>query len=108
MIKKAPPQFNSSEDVDLYAELLKNRLLLPEQKFRVALPLIGVLFFEVYAQEPTLSHKILGAVNFFEANYKDELSSRDYRWWEKPYSNLVHFEYGLIENLSFEATPFSI
>lgn len=105
MVQKVPDQI-SDADFEAHVEHLKFRLLKPQTKYRAALPgillLMGLTVTAGFDNENSLQRVKAGkffatSLDFWSKQYSEEISGRDYHWYEWPHSALIKFEYGLIE-----------
>lgn len=99
MISRVPEKFNSADEVKSYSELVRDKLLKPEIKYRVSLPLIAVLYFRINTSAGHLVgvKAIYDSLHFWIDHYTEEISGRNYSIWNWPHSSYIKFEYGLIE-----------
>ncbi len=101
-----PEKFEAQNEFEDYLKLIDKKLILPEHKFRVSLPLIaylhGVASTRWEIAQNQVSKVRTGAVfldklHFWHGQYNDEISSRRYSWLDWPMGPYMQFEYGLIE-----------
>ena len=99
MISKVPQRFDSMEDLEAYSNLIREKLLRPEIKYRAALPMIAVLYFTINTSsvEVVRVKEIYDSLHFWRDQYTEEISLREYSLWNWPHSDYIKFEYGLIE-----------
>lgn len=98
LIKKVPQTIPPEELADLLNNT-KHKLLLPPYKYRATLPWITFLLGK-YLASSDLGHgpMLVQHLSFWSQIYTEEVSARDYAWYEWPHSAIVKFEYGIIEN----------
>ena len=99
LISKVPGKFDTLEEITSYNELIRKKLLKPEMKYRVSLPLIAVLYFRINTsgREMIGVKEIYDSLHFWINHYTDEISSREYSIWNWPHSSYIQWEYGLVE-----------
>lgn len=105
MIQRVPDRFHTVAELEAYLKLTQDKLLMPENKFRVSLPMLAMLYFVIYTNhidpDPSQDIKevksILESLHFWIDQYTVEISSRDYSWWDFPHGPFMQFEYGLVE-----------
>ncbi|HXH74349.1 MAG TPA: hypothetical protein VNJ08_05260 [Bacteriovoracaceae bacterium] len=103
MIQRIPEKFSTKHELEDFIKLTQTKLLNPENKYRVSLPLIALLYAIVLAHEegvmPNISNgkMFIDSLKFWIDQYTDEISSRQYSWWDYPYGPYIQFEYGLVE-----------
>lgn len=95
MITRVPDKF----DLGFYSKLIHERLLKPEIKYRVSLPLIAALFVKInfVSTESNAPRNIYDSLHFWIDHYTEEISERNYNAWNWPHSSYIKFEYGLVE-----------
>lgn len=99
MISRVPESFQTEDEIKFYTELIEKRLMSPPIKYRASLPLLSVLYFQIYSKSPHFlgMKKVYDSVHFWPEHYTDEISGRNYSWINWPHSSYIQFEYGLIE-----------
>ena len=106
MILRVPLTLTNAHELATYKILVTKRLMLPENKFKSTLPMVAALdlylLYRFDSQGLSIQHfrngkDFLDALHFWEQQYTVEISSRNYGWWDWPYSAIIKFEYGLIE-----------
>ena len=99
MISKVPPRFNTTHEVETYTKLIEDKLLRPEIKYRAALPLVAILYFQINVSsvDSLGTKKIYDSLHFWINHYTEEISNREYSAWNWPHSVYIKFEYGLVE-----------
>ncbi|WP_408098176.1 hypothetical protein ACJVC5_04415 [Peredibacter sp. HCB2-198] len=99
MVSRVPQKFDSADELAAYNNLLTDRLMKPEYKFRASLPLIAMLHLQInMSAHFELGPKYLyDSVHFWLNHYTVEISQRQYSFWSWPHSKYIQFEYGLIE-----------
>lgn len=115
LIREVPDRFQTVDEMVEYLKKTQVILLLPENKYRVGLPLIAMLYFVIYTNhvdpDPAKDIKevksIVESLHFWIVQYTVEISSREYFWWDFPYGPLIQFEYGQVEK-NWEALVNSI
>lgn len=97
LIKQVPAQI-LPEDLAHQLNIMKFKLLKPQLKFRATLPWITFLLGNyLTSTELKNSPLLIQNLGFWSELYSEEISSRNYEWYEWPHSAFVKFEYGLIE-----------
>lgn len=105
MIQKVPENLDEAE-VKLHLDQMRHRLMKPTNKYRVALPAVLFLYGQYLsawdARGETLQQIQSGrlfsqGLEFWNEQYAEEISAREYSSWEWPHSAWIKFEYGLIE-----------
>lgn len=105
MIKKVPAHIPQDE-LELHLKLLKNKLMKPTFKYRASLPWITFLVGSYFSATPDSNSPLdrIQNANLFAQNfniwaelYSDEISAREYAWYEWPHSQIIKAEYALIE-----------
>jgi hypothetical protein len=99
MISRVPRQFDSIEEIEFYSQLIRNKLLKPEIKYRATLPLVAVLYFTINtsASRWVGAKQIFDSLHFWISHYTEEINQREYSLWNWPHSGYIQFEYGIIE-----------
>ncbi len=106
MIQRVPEKFDTHDEINQYLELTQKRLLLPEHKYRVALPFVLIFLGKVLQSWNTTygpveqfqgGMMLMKGIPYWTDLYNHEISARRYSWWNWPHSSLIKFEYGLIE-----------
>lgn len=99
LISKVPEKFDNEDETKIYADLTQDKLFKPEIKYRVTLPLMALLYIKIYtAQIDNIEgKKIYDSLHFWFSQYTEEISQREYSWWNWPHSEYMIWEYGLIE-----------
>lgn len=99
MIQRVPERIQGDHEVETYSRLTREKLLSPEIKYKAALPLIAYLFIKINMAGTNYhgAKNIYHALHFWTEHYTEEMSSRNYAWWNWPHSSYIQFEYGLIE-----------
>lgn len=97
MIGKVPDEI-APEDLANQLNLMKNKLLKPANKYRAALPWITFLLGKYLTSSDIKNSPLLVQnLGFWSQQYQEQISVREYGWYEWPHSVLIKFEYGLIE-----------
>ncbi len=97
MIIKVPSKIAPEDLADLL-NLTKHKLMKPAQKYRVALPWITFLLGKyLTSSEITNSPLLVQNLGFWTQLYSEEISGRNYAWYDWPHSSMIKFEYGFIE-----------
>lgn len=97
LIKLVPAQI-LPEDLAHQLNIMKFKLLKPQLKFRATLPWITFLLGNYLAStELKNSPLLIQNLGFWSELYSEEISARNYAWYEWPHSAFVKFEYGFIE-----------
>lgn len=99
MVAKVPERITDAQELATYNNLITDKLMKPEFKYRASLPLIAMLNLQInLASGFDLGPKYLyDSVHFWLNHYTVEISSRQYSAWSWPHSKYIQFEYGLIE-----------
>jgi hypothetical protein len=100
MISRVPERFDTPDEINAYSDLIRNKLLKPEIKYRASLPLIAVLNFTINTSAGRMAgpKHLYDSLYFWINHYTEEISKRQYSPWNWPHSKYIQFEYGLIEN----------
>jgi hypothetical protein len=117
MIKNAPETIPAEELAD-QLNLMKFKLHKPQRKYRVCLPWITVLIGKYLASTQNSASSLdtmaggkifLQSFNYWPPFYSEEISQRNYSWYDWPHSAFIKVEYGLIEknweNIRIEMNP---
>jgi len=97
MIGKVPSEI-PAEDLAHHLNLMKNKLMKPAQKYRASLPWITFLLGKhLTASEIQNSPLLVQNLGFWSQLYAEEISARDYAWYDWPHSSIIKLEYGFIE-----------
>lgn len=99
IISRVPEKFDSPKELEIYSELIRDRLLKPEIKYRAVLPLIGILNFTITTSAADMVgiKPIFDSLHFWIDHYTEEINQREYSFWNWPHSDYIKFEYGIIE-----------
>ena len=98
LIKKVPDTIQP-EDLAPQLNIMKDRLLKPAVKYRASLPWITFLLGKYLTSSHIAnSPALIQNLGFWSNLYSEEVSGREYAWYEWPHSSVVKFEYGLIED----------
>lgn len=99
MVSKVPERITDAQELATYNNLITDKLMRPEYKFRASLPLIAMLNLQInLASGFDLGPKYLyDSIHFWLNQYTVEISARQYSAWSWPHSKYIQFEYGLIE-----------
>lgn len=99
MITRVSTDLDSDDERETYSRLVQDKLLRPEIKYRASLPLIAFLYFKINSSGAniTSAKNIYDSFHFWIQHYTEEISNRQYAWWNWPHSNYIRFEYGLVE-----------
>ncbi|HXH30936.1 MAG TPA: hypothetical protein VNJ01_09005 [Bacteriovoracaceae bacterium] len=99
MVLRLPMKFDSTQEFEDFEKLIQQKLLKPEIKYRVSLPLIAVLYGSIGMTlgEIKGGHTFVKSLHFWREQYTVEISGRDYSVWNWPHSSYMKFEYGLVE-----------
>lgn len=101
MITRVPEKFDDDVETQNYVKLIEDRLFKPEIKFRVSLPLISLLYGRIYTSQKDVvvdAKKIYDSIHFWTPHYTEEISDREYSFWNWPHSSYIKWEYGFIED----------
>ncbi len=105
MITRAPESISDVNELQNYLDLIRKKLLSPDHKYKVALPLIAFLHGRLSTslsgtalESIEIGKLFLDSLQFWRTQYTEEISSRIYPWWNWPHSSYIKWEYGLIEN----------
>lgn len=105
LMRKVPNKFDTPEEYEAYQKHTQNMLLMPENKYRVGLPMIAMLSLVIMAEyndnypmkNARQGINYVQGLKFWIEQYTVEISSRTYSWWDFPYGPYIQFEYGLVE-----------
>lgn len=107
MVTRVLPEFKSEIEYTTYHKLTRDKLMKPARKYRVSLPLIGVLYGNIIHRWdryniPLLKNIQTGKLfieemNFWTREYTEEVSARDYGWWDWLHGTYIKWEYSFIE-----------
>lgn len=99
MISKVPEKFHSEDEIKFYTELIEKRLMAPSIKYRASLPLMSILYFQIYSKSQDFlgMKKVYDSVHFWLDHYTEEISAREYSMVNWPHSDYIKYEYGMIE-----------
>lgn len=99
MISRVPDKFDTEHEIITYSKITQDKLLSPELKYRVALPLIAILYVRINASASNLkgAMNIYDSLHFWIDHYTEEINQRNYSAWNWPHSDYIKFEYGIIE-----------
>lgn len=106
VISRMPAVFSNKEDFDSYRTFTQNKLLLPQVKYRAALPLVALLQGQMSMRWETgmnpfekiqKAQGFMNSLTFWKDHYTMEIHTAPYPWWDAPYSTYIQFEYGLVE-----------
>lgn len=93
IISRTPENF----DFVAYSKLVHDKLMKPERKYRVALPLIAALFVKINLSDEGGARNVYNSLQFWIDHYTEEINKRDYPVWNWPHSSYIKWEYGLVE-----------
>jgi hypothetical protein len=97
MISKVPSEI-AAEDLADHLNIMKNKLMKPTQKYRASLPWITILLGKyLTSSEIQNSPLLVQNLGFWSNLYAEEISGREYAWYNWPHSAWIKFEYGFIE-----------
>ena len=97
MIRQVPDHIPPEELADRL-NLMKNKLMKPEIKFRVALPWIAFLLGRyLTSSELENSPMLIQNLGFWSNLYTEEISTRQYGVYDYPFALITQTEYGFIE-----------
>lgn len=107
MVVRMLPEFSSETEYMTYSKLVRTKLSKPERKYRVTLPLIGLLYGQIIHRWDRFNIPLvknihtgklfLEEMEFWTREYTEEVSGRDYGWWDWTHGNYIKWEYGFIE-----------
>ncbi len=106
MIGRIPDKLESAAELAQYMKITRDKLLRPQIKFRVTLPLITIFQMKILANYesneaiPSLTEGklFLEGITFWQDQYTTLISERKYGPGSWPHSEWIRFEYGLMEN----------
>ncbi len=105
MITQAPEDVEDVNELQNYLDLIRKKLLSPEHKYKASLPLIALLHGRLSAslsgtalENVEVGKLFVDSLHFWRSQYTEEISKRDYPWWNWPHSSYIQWEYGLIED----------
>lgn len=97
MIIKVPSEI-APEDLAHQLNVMKNKLMKPAQKYRASLPWITFLLGKYLTSSGiTNSPLLVQNLGFWTQLYAEEISAREYAWYDWPHSTIIKLEYGFIE-----------
>jgi hypothetical protein len=97
MISKVPSEI-AAEDLAGHLNIMKYKLMKPAQKYRASLPWITILLGKyLTSSEIQNSPLLVQNLGFWSNLYAEEISGREYAWYNWPHSAWIKFEYGFIE-----------
>lgn len=97
MIRQVPDHI-PPEDLANRLNLMKNKLMKPEIKYRVTLPWIAFLLGRyLTSSEIENSPLLIQNLGFWSNLYTEQISSRQYGWYDTPFAFITQIEYGFIE-----------
>jgi hypothetical protein len=107
MIQQVPNRFEDEREMADYMNATRDRLLMPEIKFRAALPLVAVLHGLILAsidltnttpnKDMESGKNFIDGLKFWTEQYTTEITAREYPSWDLPHGPYIQFEYGIIE-----------
>lgn len=106
LIVRTPRSFDTPHELATYSEIIRNRLLKPENKFRAVLPMVALLHGHIITKLEEQSVLMPGfsegkmfieGLRFWQEQYTLEIRDREYPIWNFPHGEYIKFEYGLIE-----------
>ncbi|MFA5583756.1 MAG: hypothetical protein WDA09_06040 [Bacteriovoracaceae bacterium] len=92
-ISKSIPDGLNKHEAQVYLNLVEEKLLLPEIKWKSTLP----FFIPIYLQFNETDIPSLKAQKFWNDHYTAEIQERDYNFLSYPHSDYIKWEYGLVE-----------
>lgn len=107
MIRQVPDAI-PPEDLANRLNLMKNKLMKPEIKYKVTLPWIAFLLGRyLTSSEIENSPLLIQNLGFWSNLYTEQISTRQYGWYDTPFAFITQTEYGFIErnweNIKLEA-----
>lgn len=92
------PDHVPPEDLADQLNLMKNKLMKPELKYRVTLPWVAFLLGRyLTSSEISNSPLLIQNLGFWSNLYTEEISTRVYGWYDYPFALITQAEYGFIE-----------
>lgn len=108
MVIRVLPKFSSETEYVTYTKITRDKLLKPPLKYKVTLPLIGFLYgniinrwdnYNIPLMRNIQAGKLfLDEMGFWTREYTEEVSAREYGWWDYLHGNYIKWEYGLVED----------
>ena len=97
MIRQVPDHVAPEELADRL-NLMKNKLMKPELKYKATLPWIAFLLGRyLTSTEIENSPLLIQNLGFWSNLYTEQISTREYPWYNYPFAALTQAEYGFIE-----------
>ena len=97
MIIKVPAEI-ADEDLANHLNLMKFKLMKPSHKYRASLPWITFLLGKyLTVSELKNSPLLVQNLGFWSQLYSEQISTRQYAWYDWPHSTIIKLEYGFIE-----------
>lgn len=104
MIVRIPQEIDDVRELQNYLELLRQKLLSPDNKYKASLPLIAFLHGSMSAgltgtalESVEIGKMFVESLHFWKGQYTVEISAIEYPWYAWPHSAFIQFEYGIIE-----------
>lgn len=106
MVVRTPRRFDTPHELATYSEIIRDRLLKPQNKFRAVLPMVALLHGHIIAKLEEQSVLMPGfsegrmfieGLRFWQEQYTLEVRDREYAFWNFPHGPYIKWEYGIIE-----------
>lgn len=104
LITEVPEDIPDVKELQDYLEMIRQKLLGPERKYKATLPLIALLHAHLSAnlsgtalESVEVGKMFVESLHFWKSQYTVEISALDYPWYAWPHAAYIQFEYGLIE-----------
>lgn len=106
LINKVPNGFQTVDGLESYSKSIRDLLLKPQIKYRIALPLISFLQMSMIAEVESArlgtgqSHgkMFFESIHFWQEQYTVLISERSYGLGSFPHSSWIKVEYGFLED----------
>ncbi len=107
MVLRVLPKFTSESEYTTYMKITRDKLMKPQRKYRVSLPLITLLYGKIihrwdeynmkYMKEIMTAKMLLDEMKFWTQEYTETTAGREYKWWDVIHGHYIKWEYSLIE-----------
>jgi hypothetical protein len=107
MLIRVLPKFSSEIEYTTYMKITREKLMRPQRKYRVSLPLITMIYgkiihrwdeYNTRLMKNTMTASLLvDEMKFWTQEYTETVAARDYEWWDALHGRYIKWEYSLIE-----------